>query len=185
MFARMVWGTYLEKFKWAICLIVGGSKCLPGWFGALVTIKTVIWQSCSIRSENKVPQSARLTEGRGVQSLFGQCPFEPGDNFRGASLSARKPIQIVSKLYPQTSLLYSCCIKLKPVNLLASPPRDQECKNLFAKSDFEHNYWIPISFIFNKTTWLGSVDIQYMKQCPTTVSTFETGSFNLMFRDDW
>ena len=22
-----------------------------------------------------------------MQSLFGQCPFEPGDNFRGASLS--------------------------------------------------------------------------------------------------
>ena len=94
-FARMVWGTYLEKFKWAICLIVGGSKCLPvwfgalmqwklkfklviawlwrspkclpGWFGALITINTMIWQSCSIRSENKVPQSARLTEGGNVQ----------------------------------------------------------------------------------------------------------------------
>ena len=34
----MVWGTYLEKFKWAICLIEGGSKCLPGWFGALIYI---------------------------------------------------------------------------------------------------------------------------------------------------
>ena len=33
-----------------------------------------------------MPQSARLTEG-GVQSLFGQCPFEPGDIFGGASLS--------------------------------------------------------------------------------------------------
>ena len=30
-----------------------------------------------------MPQSARLTEGGGVQSLFGQCPFEPGDNFGG------------------------------------------------------------------------------------------------------
>ena len=26
----------VPHFKWAICLIVGGSKCLPGWFGALV-----------------------------------------------------------------------------------------------------------------------------------------------------
>ena len=26
--ARMVWGTYLEKFKWAICLIVEGAKML-------------------------------------------------------------------------------------------------------------------------------------------------------------
>ena len=26
----------LSKFKWAICLIEGGSKCLPGWFGALM-----------------------------------------------------------------------------------------------------------------------------------------------------
>ena len=35
--ARMVWGPYLEKFKWAICLIMGG----PGWFGALITINAV------------------------------------------------------------------------------------------------------------------------------------------------
>ena len=34
-----------------------------------------------------MPQSARLAEGGGVQSLFGQCPFEPGDKFRDASLS--------------------------------------------------------------------------------------------------
>ena len=33
-----------------------------------------------------MPQSARMTEGGGVQSLFGQCPFEPGDIFGGASL---------------------------------------------------------------------------------------------------
>ena len=34
-----------------------------------------------------MPQSARLTEGGGEQSLFGQCPFEHVDKFRGASLN--------------------------------------------------------------------------------------------------
>ena len=29
----------VPQFKWAICLIVGGSKCLPGWFGALTIEK--------------------------------------------------------------------------------------------------------------------------------------------------
>ena len=34
-----------------------------------------------------MPQSAQLTEGEGVHSLFGQCPFEPVLNYRGASLT--------------------------------------------------------------------------------------------------
>ena len=44
MLARMVWGTYAVKIEVQIgnCLIVGGSKCLPGWFKALITINTVI-----------------------------------------------------------------------------------------------------------------------------------------------
>ena len=33
-----------------------------------------------------MPQSARLSEGRGVQSLFGQCPNRPCGFFSGASL---------------------------------------------------------------------------------------------------
>ena len=48
--------------------------------------KTVIWQSCSNRSKNEVPQSARLSAGVGVQSLFGQCPKRLAGIFRGASL---------------------------------------------------------------------------------------------------
>ena len=37
MLARMVWGTYAVKIEvqMCICLIVGGSKCLPGRFGEL------------------------------------------------------------------------------------------------------------------------------------------------------
>ena len=44
MLARMVWGTYAVKIEvqMGISLIVGGSKCLPGWFGALMTINTLI-----------------------------------------------------------------------------------------------------------------------------------------------
>ena len=44
MLARMVWGTCAVKIEvqMGICLIVGGSKSLPGWFGALITINTLI-----------------------------------------------------------------------------------------------------------------------------------------------
>ena len=34
-----------------------------------------------------MPQSARLSAGRGLQSLFGQCPNRSGANFKGASLT--------------------------------------------------------------------------------------------------
>ena len=37
-------------------------------------------------ARKKVPQSARLSAGRGVQSLFGQCPNAFVSNFVGASL---------------------------------------------------------------------------------------------------
>ena len=50
----------------------GGSKPLPGWFGALFRYE--------------VPQSACLSAGRGVQSLFRQCPNRFNVNLRGASL---------------------------------------------------------------------------------------------------
>ena len=44
MLARMVWGTCAVKIEvqMGICLIVGGSKSLPEWFGALITINTLI-----------------------------------------------------------------------------------------------------------------------------------------------
>ena len=41
---------------------------------------------CSSRRGNRVPQSARLSEGRGVQSLSGQCPNRPCNFLSGASL---------------------------------------------------------------------------------------------------
>ena len=38
--------------------------------------------------------------GRGVQSLFGQCPNKPGDNFRGASLSLTFPENSTLSILP-------------------------------------------------------------------------------------
>ena len=38
---------------------------------------------------DKLPQSARLSAGRGVQKLFGQCPNAPCMNLSGASLTLR------------------------------------------------------------------------------------------------
>ena len=38
-------------------------------------------------AQKKVPQSARLSAGGGMQSLFGQCPNRGDANFNGASLS--------------------------------------------------------------------------------------------------
>ena len=39
-------------------------------------------------ARKKVPQSALLRAGGGVQSLFGQCPNRGGTIFKGASLTA-------------------------------------------------------------------------------------------------
>ena len=39
-------------------------------------------------ARKKVPQSARLSAGGGVQKLFGQCPNACSVNLSGASLSA-------------------------------------------------------------------------------------------------
>ena len=55
----------------------------------LCTVKKVIRQICSNRPKNKVPQSARLSDGGGrggVQSLFGQCPIRGCKIFNGASV---------------------------------------------------------------------------------------------------
>ena len=40
-------------------------------------------------SRKKVPQSARLSAGGGVQKLKGQCPNAPRVNLRGASLKGK------------------------------------------------------------------------------------------------
>ena len=59
MLARMVWGTYLEKFKWAICLIVGGSKCLSVWFWVTYAVKIEVQMGfCFIKGDVKACQDA-------------------------------------------------------------------------------------------------------------------------------
>ena len=114
--AQMVWGTFLEKsFQMGICLILGGSKPLPGWFGALMqwklkfnwafpfvnkgfkacqdslwhlyTLKTVIWKSCSNHPGKKCPRVPVWVRGGGGQKLKVQCPNAPSMNLRKASLT--------------------------------------------------------------------------------------------------
>ena len=66
----------LGQLFWEELLDFGGSR--PGWFGALFF-------------GDEVPQSARLSAGGGMQSLFGQCPNAFVINFNGASLSQLNP----------------------------------------------------------------------------------------------
>ena len=87
--AQMVWGTYFEKncscSKGHLLGLGGLNPCQDG-LGHLCSEN---WSSNGIyssRSGNKVPQSARLSEGGGVQSLFGQCPNRPSIFLTGASL---------------------------------------------------------------------------------------------------
>ena len=98
-----------------ICLIVGGSKCLPGWFGALMQWKLKFkWvfacvkegvKACQdalghlspskrwfdkvaqIGPKIKCPRVPGWVRGGGVQSQFGQCPNRRLDILIGASLS--------------------------------------------------------------------------------------------------
>ena len=55
-------------------------------------------------ARKKVPQSARLSAGGGVQKLKGQCPNAPSMNLRGASLTGPRenppsPPRNVTKLF--------------------------------------------------------------------------------------
>ena len=59
----------------------GRSRPLPGWFGALFLANLLKLAG------KKVPQSARLSAGGGGgQKLFGQCPNVWVNNLIGASL---------------------------------------------------------------------------------------------------
>ena len=78
----------IEVQKWAFAFVKEGVKACHYALWHLCTVKTVISQIYSNWPGKKVPQSARLSEGRGVRSLFGQCPNRPSVFFSGASLSA-------------------------------------------------------------------------------------------------
>ena len=76
MLAQMVWGTYLEKncpSSNGHILVLGGSKRLPRWFGALTVFGSI--QPCRMvkNGPKKVPQSARLSAGGGVKSYLGNA----------------------------------------------------------------------------------------------------------------
>ena len=74
----MVWGTYLEKnypSSDGHLLDFEGSRCLPGWFGALFLEKDwTALQKGRIGPEKKCPRVPVWV--RGVQLLFGQYPNE-------------------------------------------------------------------------------------------------------------
>ena len=81
---------------WALPVRGGGSQPLPGWFGATFLGKNLLDFGGGLDPcpdglghffGDEVPQSARLSAGRGVQKPFGQCPNAPSMNFRGASLN--------------------------------------------------------------------------------------------------
>ena len=54
-----------------------------------------------------MPQSARLSAGGGVQSLFGQCPNRGDANFSGASLKMEE----VPTIAPSEAV--ACHVKIK------------------------------------------------------------------------
>ena len=82
-----------------ICLVLGGSKPLPGFFVAVIYLQNGDLTKLLKSARKKVPQSARLSAGEGVQKLKGQCPNACGMNLRRASLSgydSAKPNAFIS-----------------------------------------------------------------------------------------
>ena len=71
------WVTYAVKIEvqMGFCFIKGDVKACQDALGHLViTIKTVIWQSCSNQFKKEVPKSARLsTEGVGCNCYLGNA----------------------------------------------------------------------------------------------------------------
>ena len=68
----MVWGTYSEKNPPSSnghLLEFGGSKCLPGWFGAFFLEKELTTLRNGKTRPEKVSQSARLSEEGGFPYL--------------------------------------------------------------------------------------------------------------------
>ena len=92
------------------------NKCRPyiTISGSLQPFKMV-----KIVPEKKVPQSARLSEGGGGRSLFGQCPNRPCNFLRGASLMAED----VSHTFSRASAILVRQMEIFYVSLLH--PRGQ------------------------------------------------------------
>ena len=59
---------------------------MPGFLVALIYPQNGDLTKLLKSARKKVPQSARLSAGGGVQKLKGQCPNAPRVNLRGASL---------------------------------------------------------------------------------------------------
>ena len=110
MLASMVWGTYAVKIEVQMgnCLIVEGSKMLArmvwGTYNHQHGDLTKLLNSVRKLSAPECPVDGR---GGGGQSLFGQCPFEPGDIFGGASLSVYRLDLVIWALTSDKSI----CIK--------------------------------------------------------------------------
>ena len=68
---------------------------MPGFFVALTYPQNGDLTKSLKSARKKVPQSARLSAGGEVQSLFGQCPNRGDAKFKGASLIAITMIVII------------------------------------------------------------------------------------------
>ena len=62
-------------------------------------VKIAVLKNLLIFGEKYLPQSVRLLEGGGVETLFGRMPFEHGFSLHGASLSRLIWVSISSASY--------------------------------------------------------------------------------------
>ena len=83
---------------------------MPGFFVAVIYPQNGDLTKLLKSARKKVPQSARLSAGRGVQKLKGQCPNAQDMNLSGASLNCLFVLRTYSR--PNHVLL------LLPPNLL-------------------------------------------------------------------
>ena len=61
-------------------------------------VKIAVLKNLLIFGKKYLPQSVRLLEGRGVETLFGRMPFEHALSLHGASLTTRGGMaEILSK----------------------------------------------------------------------------------------
>ena len=62
---------------------------------SILKVKTAVLKNLLIFGEKYLPQSVRLLEGQGVETLFGRMPFEHAVSLCGASLTESAPYYTV------------------------------------------------------------------------------------------
>ena len=119
----MVWGTYLEKncpSSNGHILVLGGSKRLPRWFGALTVFGSI--QPCRMVKNGPKKSAPECPVECGGQILFGQCPNVGDVKRNGSSLmshgdlekrAAQLPNNIITLSTISPSFLYKLRFALK------------------------------------------------------------------------